>query len=94
MATFLMFGKYSPEALKQISSKRTEEVVKVVKKFKGEVKAMYALLGEKDLVFILTFPEMEQAMKASVALSKLTGIAFTTFPAVTVEDFDRLMAEV
>lgn len=94
MATFLMFGKYSPEALKQISSKRTEEVVKVVKKFKGEVKAMYALLGEKDLVFILTFPEMEQAMKASVALSKLTGIAFTTLPAVTVEDFDRLMAEV
>jgi len=94
MATFLMFGKYSPEALKQISSKRTEEVVKVVKKFKGEVKAMYALLGEKDLVFILTFPEMEQAMKASVALSKLTGIAFTTFPAVTVEDFDKLMAEV
>jgi hypothetical protein len=37
---------------------------------------------------------MEQAVKASVALSKLTGIAFTTFPAVTVEDFDKLMAEV
>ncbi len=94
MATFLMFGKYSPEALKQISSKRTEDTVSLIKKFGGKVKAMYALLGEKDLVFILTFPEMEQAMKASVALSKLTGIAFTTFPAVTVEDFDRLMAEV
>jgi uncharacterized protein with GYD domain len=53
---------------------------------------MYSLLGEKDLVFILTFPGIEQAMKASVALSKMTGIAFTTYPAISVEEFDRLMA--
>jgi uncharacterized protein with GYD domain len=94
MATFLMFGKYSPEALKQISSKRTEDTVSLIKKFGGKVKAMYALLGEKDLVFILTFPKMEQAMKASVALSKMTGIGFTTCPAVTVEEFDKLTAGV
>ncbi len=94
MATFLMFGKYSVEGVKGISAKRTDEVVNIVKKFKGEVRGMYALLGEKDLVFIVNFPGMEQAMKASVALSKLTGIAFTTYPAVTVEDFDKLMAEV
>ena len=37
---------------------------------------------------------MEQAMKASVALSKLTGISFATYPAVTVEDFDKMMAKV
>jgi len=94
MATFLMFGKYSIESVKQISSKRTKGAVNLIKKFGGEVKGMYALLGEKDLVFILTFPGMEQAMKASVALSKLTGISFTTFPAVTVEDFDKLVAEI
>lgn len=94
MATFFMFGKYSAEASKQISSKRTEEAVNLIKKFGGEVKGMYALLGEKDLVFILTFPGVEQAMKASVALSKLTGISFTTLPAITIEDFDKLMAGV
>jgi uncharacterized protein with GYD domain len=55
---------------------------------------MYSLLGEKDLVFILTFPGIEQAMKASVALSKMTGISFTTLPAVTVEEFDKMMSEV
>lgn len=94
MATFLMFGKYSAEASKKISSKRTGDTVSLIKKFGGKVKAMYALLGEKDLVFILTFPGMEQAMKASVALSKLTGISFATYPAVTVEDFDKMMAKV
>ena len=94
MATFLMFGQYTPEALKGISSKRTKEATSLIKKFGGEVKAMYSLLGEKDLLFILTFPGIEQAIKASVALNKLTGISFTTLPAVTVEDFDKLIAEI
>jgi uncharacterized protein with GYD domain len=93
MAIFLMFGKYSAEATRGISAKRTEEAAGVIKKFGGEVKSMYALLGKKDLVFIVTFPGIEQAMKTSVALSKLTGISFTTLPAVTIEDFDKMMTE-
>lgn len=94
MATFLMFGRYSSEALKGVSAKRTKEAVSLIKNFGGDVIGMYALLGEKDLVFIVTFPGVEDAMKASVALSKLTGIGFTTCPAVTVEEFDKLMAKV
>jgi uncharacterized protein with GYD domain len=94
MATFLMLGKYSPEASKGISSKRTEEAVSLIKKFGGEVKSMYALLGEKDLAFIITFPGIAEAMKASVALSKLTGVSFSTLPAVTIEDFDKMAKEV
>jgi uncharacterized protein with GYD domain len=93
MATFFMFGKYSDKAVKEISSKRTKEAVSLIKKHGGEVKSMYALLGEKDLAFIVTFQGIEQAMKASVALSKSTGISFTTLPAVTVEDFDKIMNE-
>jgi uncharacterized protein with GYD domain len=94
MATFFMFGKYSAEAIKAISAERTQKVVDVVKKSGGEVKSMHALLGEKDLVFIVSLPGVEQAIQVSVALSKMTGIAFTTAPAVTVDDFDKLMAEI
>jgi hypothetical protein len=36
-------------------------------------------------------PNSEQAMKTSVALSKMLGILFTTAPAVSIEDFDKLM---
>jgi uncharacterized protein with GYD domain len=89
-----MFGKYSPEAMKTMSSKRTTKAVDVIKKYGGKVISMYALLGEKDLVFIVNLPNMEQAMKASVALHKLTGIPFSTSPAITVEEFDRLMRNV
>jgi uncharacterized protein with GYD domain len=94
MATFLMFGKYSAEAVKQISAERTEKTMQVAKKFKGEIKAMFAVLGKYDLLFIADFPGVDKAMQFSVALSKLTGIAFTSFPAVTVAEFDKLMTEV
>jgi uncharacterized protein with GYD domain len=94
MATFFMFGKYSSEALKEMSAERTEKAVSLIKKFGGEVKSMYALLGEQDLILIVDFPEIGQAMKASVGLTKMTGVSFTTSPAVAVEDFDMMIAEI
>ena len=95
MATFFMFGRYaSAEALKGMSQKRTKEAENLVKKFGGKVELIYALLGEEDLVIISAFPGIENAMKASVALTKTTGISFTTVPAVPVEEFDKLMSDV
>ena len=94
MATYFLFGKYSADAIKGASSDRTEKAAKLVKKFGGEVKSIYALLGEKDLVIIATFPDSEQALKTSLAISKLTGIAFTTSEAVAVEDFDRMILDI
>ncbi len=91
MSTFFMFGKYSQEALKGISSDRTKKAGKLVKEAGGKIKDIYALLGGYDLVIIAEFPSVEVAMKAAVALSKATGIAFSTNPAVAVEKFDKLM---
>jgi uncharacterized protein with GYD domain len=93
MDLFIMFGKYSAEAVKGISPQRTAKAVSLVKKLGGDIKAMYALLGEKDVVVVLTLPGVQEAMKASLALSKLTGISFTTSPAITVEEFDKLVSE-
>ena len=92
MATFFMMGKYTPEAVKGISADRTKEAVDLIGKQGGEVKSMYALIGEFDLVLIVDLPGTEEAMKASIAVSRLTGIGFTTAPAVAVDDFDKMMA--
>jgi len=94
MATFFMLGKYSAEAVKGISAERTEQAAREIQKFGGEVRSIYALLGEHDLALIADFPGIEQAMKASVALGRMTGVSFTTSPAVSVEEFDRMMAEI
>ena len=94
MPIFMMFGKYSSEALKGISSDRTDKAVELIEKNEGKVVSMYAVMGEHDLVLTLDFPDAEKAFAASVALNKLTGISFTTSPVVEVEKFDKLVAEV
>ena len=93
MAKYLMFGKYSAQALKEMSIQRTDKALSLIKRLGGEVEAMYATLGAHDLVFIINIPDTDAALKISVGLTKLTGIAFGSEPAVTVAEFDKLMSE-
>jgi len=92
MATFFLYGKYSQEALEGISADRTKKALDVIAKAGGKVKSMYALLGKYDIVLITEFPAVAEVMKASIALNTLTGIAFTSFPAITIEEFDKITA--
>ena len=92
--TFFMFGKYSGEALEEISAKRTAAARDLIKQLGGSIKGMYALLGQYDLVLIVELPTMTDAMKAAVALGRETGISFCTAPAMTVAEFDKLMVEI
>ena len=92
MALFMMFGKYTTEAIKGISAERTEKAVDLIKNQGGEVVSMYAMVGKHDLVFTLDLPGVEKALATSVALKELTGISFTTSPVVEIEKFDELMA--
>jgi len=91
MATYIMFGKYSLDAVKKISAERTEKAEALIKANGGTLKVAYAVLGEYDLVLIAEFPGTEQAMKVSVEATKAFGISFVTAPAVSVETFDKMM---
>ena len=91
MTKFLMLGKYSIDAVKGIAAERTKKVAEIIQKCGGKVNAMYVLLGRYDLVFIVDFPGNADVMKASVAITKLTGIGFTTCPAMPVEEFDKVL---
>ena len=62
-----------------------------VESFGGKVKDMYALLGAYDLVFIVDLPGTQEAMKVSIVRGP--PISFTSCLAMSVEHFDRLMAE-
>ena len=93
MSIFLMFGRYSSEAVKNISTDRTEKSREVIRKNGGKIISMYAVMGEHDLVFTVDFPDANKAVATSVALYKLTGIHFTTSPVVDVEQFDKLIGE-
>ena len=91
MATYVMLGKYTLEGLRGISAKRTDEARALLKRHGGELKALYALLGEVDILAIVELPDTARAMQFAVALTRLLGVRFTTTPAVTIEEFDQLM---
>ena len=90
MAKFIMLGRYSAEAVKGIAADRTKKAVETMEKAGGKVSAMYAVLGKYDLAFIVDFPGTAEAMKAAIAVTRLTGIGFTTSPAISIEEFDRM----
>lgn len=92
MATFIMRGKYSAEATKQISAKRTKKGTQIVRRNGGELVAVYATMGKTDILVIAEFPGIEEAMKASLDLNKALGISFSTVPAISIEEFDKLVS--
>lgn len=94
MAIYLMFGRYTPAGIADVSKERTQQAYDIIKRYNGKIKDGYALLGDKDLVLITEFRKNENAMQAAAALSKLTNIAITTSPAVPIEDFDKLMSAI
>ena len=91
MAKFLMLGKYSVDGVKGITVERTKKVLEIIQQYGGKVNAMYALLGRYDLSFCVDFPGNNDAMKASIAITKSTDIGFTTCPAIPVEEFDKML---
>jgi uncharacterized protein with GYD domain len=93
MQTFIMIGKYSSNALKNASATRTRKAEHLIGRFHGKVRSMYAVLGEQDLIIIVDLPGVEEAIKVSTGLMELTGISFTTIPAIPVSEFDKLIQE-
>ena len=53
---------------------------------------IYGLMGDYDLVLIVDFPNLEDAVKTSIKLNRMTGISFTTSPAIPVGTLDDLIA--
>jgi uncharacterized protein with GYD domain len=93
MSNFFIFGRYSSEAVAKISVERTRQAHELIESLGGKVKAIYALMGEYDVVIIVELPNMAEAMKASIGLKRLTGISFFTTAAMPIEEFDMLMGE-
>ena len=92
MSTYFLTGTYGADAIKGISRKRTADVTHVIEDIGGKLVSVYLLLGEKDLVIIAEFPGLKEAILGSVNISKITGISFTTNPAITAKEFDEFMA--
>jgi uncharacterized protein with GYD domain len=94
MSAFLMLGNYTSHATQAISKARTKQVASLISECGGEMKDIYGLLGAYDLAIVAEFPDNESAIRTSLSLTKMTGITFSTLPAVKVEAFDNLVSDI
>ncbi len=94
MTSFFLFGSYTQDALDGIDAERTKKAEEIITGFGGKLRSVYALLGEYDIVMIADLPGVPEAVQVSIALNRDTGIAFTSYPAIPVADFDRLATAV
>jgi uncharacterized protein with GYD domain len=94
MSTYVLLGRYTPEAIRGINAKRTQMAHDLAVKFKGKINSVYALCGKNDLLLITEFPSTGEALQFSVALTRQTGIAFSTSEAIPTVRFDQLMEKV
>ena len=90
MATYVMLGRYSAEAVKGISADRTRRARALIEEHGGTVLSMYALLGDCDLLVIADLPDADAALLASLGLTRLTGVAFSSSPAMEIAHFDEV----
>jgi uncharacterized protein with GYD domain len=88
-----MFGKYTSDAAKEIHPERTTKAIKIIEASGGKIKGMYATLGDYDLILIVEGTDIDKIIKTSVDLFIITGIHFSTFPAIPVDYFDALISK-
>jgi len=91
MTTFIMMGRYTSQGVKEISFQRSKKGVEIVQQCGGKFLTCYILMGETDVLVVAEFPGINEAIKASVLLNRALGICFTTVPAISVEEFDKLV---
>lgn len=92
MAKYYMFGKYTAEAVKNVSAERTRKIADIVEKLGGKTLSIDMLLGEKDIVIAVDLPDTKSVAKASIQMTKLTGIGFAAAPAISAEEFDKIIS--
>ncbi len=80
MKTFVMSGRYTAEAIRQMSDERTTKASEIVQMWGGKLVTSYASSGATDMLAIVEFPGANEATAASVALGKALGLSFSTLP--------------
>lgn len=96
MPTYVSLVKFTQHGLMTMKEKgveRAELVQKNAKAHGGKLLQAYYCLGEYDVVAVWEFPDNRSAMKAAVMNASLGHIQITTMPAVTRDEWKKLLQE-
>jgi len=96
MATFVIQGRFSAQAVKGLVAKpedRTRTVSKLIAACGGKLKDYYMTTGEYDFLIIAEAPDGEDAVTAALAAAASGSVSkLTTNRAWTARDFKKIAA--
>ncbi len=95
MATFIMLSKLTDEGRKTLKERpqRLAQVNKEIETMGGRVTAQYAVLGSYDFVNVVEAASNEVIARISVELGARGTIEVTTLPAMSVEEFTKMLLD-
>ena len=97
MPVYVSLVKFTRERIMTMKGQgiaRSDKVKKNIEGLGGKLLDAYYCLGEYDVVAILEFPDNKAAMKAAVKNASLGHISITTMPAVTRDQWAKLLREI
>ncbi len=97
MPVYVSLVKFTREGIMTMKNEgiaRSNKVKRNVEELGGRLLAAYYCLGEYDVVAVLEFPDNKTAMKAAVKNASIGHISITTMPAVTRDEWAKLLHQI
>ena len=93
MGVYILLSTLTDEGRKTLKERpeRLQEVNREIEAMGARVVQQYAVLGGYDFINILEAPDNETVARISVELGSRGTVSLTTLPALTVEDFTRML---
>ena len=94
MASYIMLSTLTDEGRKTLKSRpeRLQEVNKELEEMGARVVYQFAVLGGYDFVNVIDAPSNEVMARISMELGSRGTIKITTLPAVSIDEFVKLMS--
>jgi uncharacterized protein with GYD domain len=95
MPTYISLIKYTQKGVEAIkdSPKRLDAGKEIFRKFGGELKQFYLVMGEYDIVIIGEAPNDEAMTKAILAIASRGNIQTQTIRAFTESEFRKIVGD-
>lgn len=91
MPTFIHLVNYTTEGVEQIGSHEPQPEDVIDSLGAGEIEALYATLGQYDIVAVTDFPDAETATQFSIAMSKGGHSSAETLRAFSQDEFVEIV---
>ena len=94
MATYIVLLRFTMKGIKTIKEapKRVEAAKQICRSQGAEVKALYFVMGQYDLVVILEAPDDQTVAEFGLALGALGNVQTETLRAFTEDEYSKIIA--